>query len=55
LNEKHGNEVYINPVLRKPKALRSMLPVLLNQAACDKAASGNIYPFYQEREDKKEL
>lgn len=53
LNKTRENEVYINPLMRKPKALRAMLPVLLSRPVSYKAAGGGVYPFCQERENKK--
>jgi len=53
LNKTHEDEVYINPVVRKPRALRSVLPVLVSRPARIGSAIATIYPFKHERATKK--
>ena len=53
MNKNRENEVYINPVMRKPRALRSMLPLLLSRPVRGKAAAGDIHAFRQDRTSRK--
>ncbi|MEW6554329.1 MAG: hypothetical protein AB1384_08600 [Actinomycetota bacterium] len=48
MNKSREQEVYINPSLRRSRALRSMLPVLLSR----RAETGNIRSFHGEPDKK---
>jgi len=48
MNKSRENEVYINPSIRRSRALRSMLPVLLSK----RAGTVNIRSFNEQRDKK---
>jgi hypothetical protein len=48
MNKNREREVYINPSIRRSRALRSMLPVLLSK----RAATGNVRSFHDPRDRK---
>ena len=53
MNKNRENEVFVNPSLRRPSALRSMLPILLSRTAKGNAATRLLYPYHPSREIRK--
>jgi hypothetical protein len=53
LNKNRENEVFVNPSLCRPSALRSMLPILLSRTARSSAATRMLYTYNLSREIRK--
>ena len=54
MKKRSDDEVFINPVLRRPSVLRSMLPVLLSSRSGRSGADiGVLYPHYQEEKARE--
>jgi hypothetical protein len=53
LNKNRENEVFVNPSLRRPSAVRSMLPVLLSRPGRSIAATRMIHTYHSDKETRK--
>jgi len=53
LNKSRDNEVFINPSVRRPSVLRSMIPVLLARSGRDRATLKVVHTFRPDRESRK--
>lgn len=53
MDKSYEREIYVNPDMCRPSAIRSMLPVLLSKPSRNVATTGAIYLFRREPEVKQ--